>query len=90
LQKVFSNLTVLLQQQKIMPGKCHKCACTEYRWNLVSSAQKLFSGSNASVSADGKILSGQASISGLPLQDNKSDQTAYRNCLCGHHINYHA
>ncbi len=73
-----------------MSGKCRKCGCTGYSWNPVSSVQKFVSGSNASVSASGKGISGQASISGLPLQDNKSDQTAYRNCMCGHHKNYHA
>jgi hypothetical protein len=26
---------------------------------------------------------------GMPYQDNKSDQVAYRNCTCGHHWNYH-
>ncbi len=73
-----------------MSGKCRKCGCTEYKWNPVSSVQKLASGISASVSAGGKIFGGQVSVSGLPLQDNKSDQTAYRNCLCGHHQNYHA
>ncbi len=73
-----------------MSGKCRKCGCTQYRWNPVSAAQKLVSGSSASVSVGGNGKGAQASISGLPLQDNKSDQTAYRNCLCGHHQNYHA
>jgi hypothetical protein len=73
-----------------MSGKCRKCGCTKYEWNPVSAVQKVASGFQISVSGDGKVISGQISASGLPLQDNKSDQTAYRNCMCGHHVNYHA
>jgi hypothetical protein len=73
-----------------MSGKCRKCGCTKYEWNPVSAVQKVASGFQISVSGDGKVISGQISASGLPLQDNKSDQTAYRNCMCGHHANYHA
>lgn len=73
-----------------MSGKCRKCGCTGYRWNPVSAGQKLFSGGSASVSVGGKNAQAQASIQGLPVQDNHSNQTAYRNCFCGHHQNYHA
>jgi hypothetical protein len=73
-----------------MSGKCRKCACAQYRWNPVSSVQKFFSGSNITVSAGKNGVGAQASMNGLPLQDNRSSQTAYRNCLCGHHQNYHA
>jgi hypothetical protein len=73
-----------------MSGKCRKCGCTAYQWNPVSAAQKLFSGSQVSVSGNVKSVNAQANASGLPLQDNKSDQTAYRNCMCGHHANYHS
>jgi hypothetical protein len=34
-------------------------------------------------------VSGNVSAQGMPYQDNKSDQVAFRNCLCGHHYNYH-
>ncbi|CAF2072286.1 unnamed protein product, partial [Rotaria magnacalcarata] len=59
-------------------------------WNPVSAAQKAWSGSSASGSV---TLKGSVAVNVqpgvLPMQDNKSDQTAYRNCLCGHHYNYH-
>ena len=73
-----------------MSGKCRKCGCQQYQWNPVSAVQKFFSGSQASVGFDGKVVSGRAGVNGLPMQDNKSDQTAYRNCMCGHHQNYHS
>lgn len=72
---------------------CRKCGCQSFIWNPVSAAQKGWSGSSPSVSgsANSKVVSGTINFqaSTLPSQDNKSDQTAYRNCFCGHHYNYH-
>lgn len=62
-------------------GPCRKCGCQSFRYNFVSATQKLFSGFSFSF--------GGVSGSTIPVQDNKSDQVAYRNCLCGHHFNYH-
>ena len=68
---------------------CRKCGCKKYEHNLVSAAQKFFSGSSTEV----KVAEGPVSVThktqGMPYQDNKSDQVAYRNCKCGHHKNYH-
>ena len=73
---------------------CSKCACKKFAWNPVSAVQKLTSGMKGEVKADvntGKVnVSGNVSAQGMPYQDNKSDQVAYRNCLCGHHYNYHS
>ena len=72
---------------------CSKCACKKFVWNPVSAGQKLFSGSKVEVKGEVKTgngnVSGTVSTQGMPYQDNKSDQVAYRNCLCGHHKNYH-
>ena len=72
---------------------CRKCGCKKYQWNPVSAAQKLFSGSKIEVKGEVKTgqvnVSGNFSTQGMPYQDNKSDQVAYRNCTCGHHKNYH-
>ena len=63
-------------------SECRKCGCKEFKWNPVSAVQKLTSGM--------KYEKDGFSAQGLPQQDNKSDQVAYRNCMCGHHRNYHA
>lgn len=63
-------------------SECRKCGCKKFKWNPVSAAQKLFSGS--------KYEKDGITVQGLPLQDNKSDQVAYKNCTCGHHRNFHA
>ena len=68
---------------------CRKCGCKEYKHNLVSAAQKFFSGSSAEVKVDNGVSSVTYKAQGMPYQDNKSDQVAYRNCKCGHHKNYH-
>ncbi len=67
-------------------GKCKKCGCTGFMWNPVSALQKFNSGSTTTNTQDGTVKTTQS----MPNQDNKSDQTAYRNCLCGHHYNYHS
>ena len=72
---------------------CRKCGCKGFFWNPVSAGQKLFSGSKGEVKGEVKTgkgnVSATVSTQGMPYQDNKSDQVAYRNCLCGHHYNYH-
>ena len=72
---------------------CSKCACKKFVWNPVSAAQKLTSGMKGEVKVDVKTeivnASGNVSGQGMSYQDNKSDQVAFRNCLCGHHYNYH-
>ena len=68
---------------------CSKCACKKFIWNPVSADQKFISGSKLEVKAEKGGISGTLKTEGLPKQDNKSDQVAYRNCLCGHHYNYH-
>lgn len=72
---------------------CSKCACKKFFINPVSAAQKFFSGTKAEVKGEVKTdkgnIGGTINIQGMPYQDNKSDQVAYRNCLCGHHYNYH-
>ena len=68
---------------------CSKCACKKFIWNPVSAAQKFISGSKLEVKAEKGGINGTLKTEGLPKQDNKSDQVAYRNCLCGHHYNYH-
>ena len=60
---------------------CRKCGCKEYSWNFVSSVQKFVSG--------GKFSGYGISYQAQEIMDNTSDQAAYRNCLCGHHKNYH-
>lgn len=71
-----------------MPG-CRKCGCQEFRWNPVSAGQKLFSGGSVSGTAGTPNASVSGTLQGQPVIDNKSDQAAYRNCMCGHHANYH-
>ena len=72
---------------------CTKCACKKFFWNPVSAAQKLGSGFKGSANVDVKTEKANVGINvskeGMPYQDNKSDQVAYRNCLCGHHYNFH-
>ena len=72
---------------------CSKCACKKFIFNPVSAAQKLFSGTKVEVKGEYKgksgSVGGNVSAQGMPYQDNKSDQVACRNCLCGHHYNYH-
>ena len=73
---------------------CSKCGCKGFFWNPVSAAQKFTSGSKVEIK--GEVKTGKGSVGGsistqaMPKQDNKSDQVAYRNCLCGHHYNYHS
>ena len=70
--------------------QCTKCGCNSFFWNPVSCAQKGTSG--LEISADIPCKGGtsiKAGYKAMPLQDNKSDQVAFRNCLCGHHYNYH-
>ena len=72
---------------------CSKCACKKFCFNPVSAVQKIFSGTKVEVKGELKggkgNISGSISNSGMPYQDNKSDQVALRNCLCGHHYNFH-
>ena len=68
---------------------CRKCGCKKYSWNPVSAAQKFFSGSTTEVKVEKGPVTVTHSTQGMPYQDNKSDQVAYRNCTCGHHKNYH-
>lgn len=70
-------------------GKCKKCGCTGFFWNVVSAGQKWYSGTSSSVNLSYKGVGIQGSVKGMSPQDNKSDQVAYRNCTCGHHYNYH-
>jgi len=70
-------------------GKCKKCGCKSFFWNPVSAAQKLFSGSETTVGYKGPQGQVESTFKGMPSQDNKSDQVAYKNCSCGHHYNYH-
>lgn len=67
-------------------GPCRKCGCKSFLWNPVSGFQKLVSGGKAS----GNIKGVEFSYQTQPNMDNKTDQAAYRNCLCGHHYNYHS
>ena len=90
-------LFLLLSTEKsktpnIMP--CRECGCKRFVPNPVSAIQKLVSGGDVTVGGSVPVKGGaqvQAScrIAGQPTIDNKSDQAAYRNCLCGHHWNYH-
>ena len=74
---------------------CTKCACTKFVWNPVSAAQKLFSGTKTDIEVGVKNEKYNANANvkvsnqGMPYQDNKSDQVAFRNCTCGHHKNFH-
>jgi hypothetical protein len=68
---------------------CRKCGCTWFCPNPVSAIQKLYSGSEATLGYNGPAGKVGVTIPGMPGQDNKSDQVAYRNCTCGHHWNYH-
>lgn len=67
-------------------GKCRKCGCKDFSWNIVSAGQKLMSGFTGSYSKGGVTANYQT----MPAQDNKSTQVAYNNCMCGHHKNYHS
>jgi hypothetical protein len=69
---------------------CRKCGCKMFIWNPVSAYQKSTWGTTTDVSED--LQEGvhvDSHTETPPPQDNKSDQVAYRNCLCGHHYNYH-
>lgn len=69
---------------------CRKCGCKSFFWNPVSAFQKGVSGSSLSATVPGPRGSSISAAAGtLPTQDNRSSQTAYRNCMCGHHQNYH-
>ena len=67
-------------------GGCRMCGCSKYKWNPVSAVQKAFSGTTADVNVAGSSLHAE----GMSYQDNTSKQVAYRNCMCGHHENYHS
>ena len=72
---------------------CSKCGWKKFFYNPVSAVQKALSGFKVEIKGEIKndkgSIGGTISNPGMPYQDNKSDQVAYRNCLCGHHYNFH-
>jgi len=75
-------------------GKCCKCGCKKFVWNPVSAAEALrdrigrrVEKTEVQMSEDGT----HATLKSYPSinTDIHNSRDALRNCLCGHHYNYH-